>query len=115
MKKCFLLVIVLVISIPAYSENYWAVGTITEYHVTGESVLVEMNNSDDPKCQGYNWYGDYIIQFPDPAADPAKAMMASHKVQVLFDHFKNNRPIKLYVSESNGYCNINTVTYDGGS
>ena len=91
-------------------SGYWAVGDITEYHVHSGTIIVKLDNADDPKCQGYNYYGDYSISFPDPAIDPAKAMMAAHKAQVLFDLYKNNKSVNLYVLESTGYCSIEILS-----
>ncbi len=113
--KFIFLITVLFSSYIGYANSYWVSGKITEYHVHDERIIVEINNIDDSKCGGYNWYGDYSLEFPDPAEDASKAMMASHKAQVLFSHFENENNVRLYVSESSEYCKIMIVTYDEGS
>jgi len=107
MKYIFLMTLFL--STTSWS-GYWATGDITEYHVHNGTIIVKLNNADDPKCQGYNYYGDYSISFPDPAIDPAKAMMAAHKAQALFDLYKSNKSVNLYVLESTGYCSIEILS-----
>jgi hypothetical protein len=99
------------------AENYWVRGVITEYHVKRDAVIIEINNTDDPKCTAYNWYGDYIIEPVDPSENITGSMMSAHKMQVLFDHYKNNRSIALYVgtrelNEEKFYCPIHTITVD---
>jgi hypothetical protein len=106
----YLLLITSFFSTASWSAGYWASGTITGYHVQNGIIIVKLDNADDPKCQGYNYYGDYSISFPDPAVDPAKAMMAAHKAQALFDFYKNKESVNLYVLESTDYCAIQILS-----
>ncbi len=94
----------------SWSADYWAAGTITKYHVQNDAILIELSTGDDPKCGGYNYYGDYSLTFPDPAVNAAKSMMAAHKAQVLFDRYKTKTPVTMYVSESAGYCEIQIIS-----
>ncbi len=112
-KSYLLVALFITVSSVAMSGGFWARGDITEYHVQTGRIVVELNNLDDSRCGGYNWYGDYSITIPDPSTDPRGALIFSAKSQALFDHFRNDRPVGLYVNESGGYCEISTVTYDG--